>query len=135
MAQVRATGKLYDVVFLGDPATGNAVTPAGSPSASGPAATTLVNGATATGASPQIQPTTSFRSIHGYISAGSGTRAAGVMVYGSNVSGRQGVFLGQINVTDTVDDGIVTNAPYLFLTGVVSSISGTGAAVTCVMGN
>ena len=98
---------------------------------------TLLSAVTSTGAGTAIDdadlPLRTYQA-YGQTTAGSGS--ATIKVQGSN-DGTNFVDLGTITLTlttSTSTDGFVSNANWRYVRGNVTALSGTGAAVTLMMG-
>jgi hypothetical protein len=103
----------------------------------------LLDSATATGAGAGISPksfskTVVERAFHAKGTTSSGTGAATVVVEVSNTDvNADYITLGTITLTlgvTSTSDGFTSSAPWEFVRGNVTAISGTGATVTLNMG-
>lgn len=98
--------------------------------------TTLLNAVTATGAGASSRPLVKNRTFHISGNTSSGVGSAAVKVEGSNDNATW-VTLATINLTLSATptaDGFASDAPWAYVRGNVSAISGTGAAITLMMG-
>ena len=98
------------------------------------AVTTLLNAVTATGAGASVQSRSKNRTFQATV-AGTGAVSATVKVQVSN-DNVNWIDLGTITLSGTTSatDGFASNAPWAYVRGNVTAISGTGAAVTLAMG-
>lgn len=99
----------------------------------------LLSAVTATGAGVGNKPFTSLRTFHGKGTTSSGTGAATIVVQVSNTDVNVDyITLGTITLTlstTSTSDGFTSDAPWAYVRGNVTAISGTGAAVTLTMGS
>lgn len=97
----------------------------------------LLSAVTATGAGSGLQLTGVIRSFHAKGSTSAGAGAATIKVQGS-IDNTTWVDLGTITLTlatTATADGFVSQAPWKYVRGNVTALSGTGAAVTLYAGH
>ena len=96
----------------------------------------IMDGATTTGAQTAVRPNGAKQTFQamGTTSSGAGASVVTIQVSNDNVDW---VTLGAITLTlatTSSSDGFASNAPWEYARAYVTSISGTGAAVTAYMG-
>jgi hypothetical protein len=98
---------------------------------------TLLSAVTTTGAGAAADDVDkALRTYQAYGQTTAGSGAATIKVQGSN-DNTNWVDLGTITLTlttTTVSDGFASNAPWKYVRGNVTALSGTGAAVTLMVG-
>lgn len=99
---------------------------------------TLISGATATGVPTTIPKLADIHSLRTFQASGTTSAGAGASVILVQVSNNNSdwITLGTITLTlgtSSTSDGFASNAPWPYVRGNVSSISGTNAAVTLTM--
>lgn len=100
----------------------------------------ILNGATVTGGGTKHPPRGIKRSFQALGTTSSGAGSATIRVEASNLSSpteNDWIELGTILLTlatTSSTDGFTTDAPWLFVRGNVTAISGTGATVSLIMG-
>jgi hypothetical protein len=102
-----------------------------------PSTQILLSDKTATGAGDTFEPWGEAGTYHGYgtTSSGSGASVITVQVSNDNVSW---INMGTITLTlgtTVTADGFCKVVPWKYVRGYVTSISGTGAKVSLIMGN
>lgn len=101
-----------------------------------PEIVTLLHGATATGAGSTARKSASLSTSQAKGATTASTGAASIAVQVSN-NGANWLTLGTISLslsTSESSDGFSSDAPWAFVRGNVTSISGTDAAVSLLMG-
>lgn len=97
---------------------------------------TLLSGATTTGAGSAFSGVRGTDSFHAVGSVASSTGAATIVIQVSN-DGTNWLTLGTISLSLTTSessDGFASDAAWAFVRANVTSISGTGASVSVIMG-
>lgn len=97
----------------------------------------LLTDATATGAGTSHEPWNEKRTFQGVGSTTSGSGAATIKVQASNDNANW-IDLGTITLTlgvTATTDGFTSDAPWRYIRGNVTAISGTGAKASLLMGN
>lgn len=99
---------------------------------------TLLSGKTATGAGQGFAVNNTNRTFHAKGTTSSGSGVVSVAVQGSNTDiDADYITMGTISLTlgtTSTSDGFTSSAPWKFVRGNVTFISGTGAVVTLTMG-
>jgi hypothetical protein len=98
---------------------------------------TILSGAIATGAGSSFTPWGAKRTFHanGVTSAGAGTAAIDIEVSNDDTNWvTAGTISLSFNDDPVVDDGFAMDAPWRFVRANVTSISGTDATVSVIMG-
>lgn len=107
---------------------------------SGKQLVTLLNAVAATGAGSIVAAQDSRATFHAHGTTSSGAGSATIKVEVSNKNNPASgdwITLGTITLTlgtASTGDGFVSNAPWAYVRGNVTAISGTGATVNLIMG-
>lgn len=98
---------------------------------------TLLDAVTATGAGSAFAPRGAKRTFQAYGATTNGAGTATILIQGS-LDGENWLTIATITLTlSTVDanDGFASDAPWAYVRGNVSVLTGTGAAVTLLLGD